>query len=88
VSRGSQDIRRISIKPEFLLIIIVFILACKFLIIYTHLPLYTFIGIKISLFKFYILFNTQDLLVKPFAVTILALQILLISLDYTSTSEI
>jgi hypothetical protein len=87
VSRGNQDIRRISIKPEFLTIIIVFILACKFLIIYIHLLLYTFIGIKISLFIFYILFNTQDLLVKkPLAVTILPLQLLLISLEYTSTS--
>jgi hypothetical protein len=81
VSRGSQDIRRISIKLEFLSIIIVFILACTFLIIYIHLLLYTFIGIKISLFIFYILFNIQDLLVKkPLAVTILGLQKLLISL--------
>jgi hypothetical protein len=58
-------------------------------ICFTRQSGYTFIEIKISLFIFYILFNTQDLLVKkPLAVTILALRILLISLEYTSTSEI
>jgi hypothetical protein len=54
VSRSSQDIRKISIKPEFLSIIIVFILACKFLIIYIHLLLYTFIGNKISYILYFI----------------------------------